>query len=676
MIKFRKLNLIFTIGLIIGTLQPAKSQLAKNNSLLRRATIEYQNLRFTDAIKVLQRVLEKDPHNVSALEMIAGSNRKIKNYDEALYWYGELCKQKNIRPEWALYFAEALANKQKYEESKQWYSKYAVMRPTDRRADAFSKADFKLMQANTGNYKIKFLNINSEDSEYSPIYYKNGLLFISNRTQNTRFVFQWDRSSYSDIYILDDLKSIQEIEPPHTPIDEIEKENKFIFPSETRNNSLIGLLKSSGKKDPRNEDEPYLLKGKVRSTYHEGPAVLLPEGNLMFTRNSYISGRPAQSKTGINKLNLLTASGKDWERITPFPFNNNEYSTGHPAISPDGKMLIFASDMPNGFGGTDLYYCLRRGEGEKWSKPVNLGPEINTEGNEQFPYLHNNGKLYFSSTGHPGLGGLDIFGVVLKDMKVRGVPRNMGAGINSSGDDFGFIQDEEGKSGFFSSNRRGNDDIYQFERIKSDLIQKNENIDTVTTDRSGEFTMSILRESNHELKKSNMPTVGRQLHSGTGSISADTTLNVVRSLNKMDNSLDSAIDSCKVLKKNFTFENVYYDLNRADIRPDAALILNRIAELMKKNPETRILSASHTDSRASIEYNNKLSLRRGESVRNYLVSKGIDKKQIEVRYYGKSRLINSCKEGVSCPESEQQKNRRTEFEVLLNGVNIAHLICK
>lgn len=693
--KIRKLSLTFIICLMIVALQPAKSQQVDNNQLLRKALLEYQNLRFADAIKELKRVLEKEPDNISAQEMIAGSNRNIKNYDEAMYWYGELCKHKNIKPEWALYYAEALANKQKYEQSEQWYRKFLSMKPTDRRADAFSKANFNLINANAGDYKVKFLNINSEDSEYSPMYYKDGLLFISNRAQKTRFVFQWDRTSYSDMYIVDDLKSITEGEPDSAKREEKRKATRYIAQTDTKDRSLIGML-TSGKKEIQQENEPYLLRGKVRSSYHEGPAALLPEGGLIFTRNNYISGKAAQSKGGINKLKLFTASGSGWEKITPFPYNNNEYSTGHPTVSPDGHILVFASDMPRGFGGTDLYYCVRTGEGKKWGRPVNLGPKINTEGNEQFPYLHNNGKLYFSSTGHPGLGGLDIFEVVLKDLKAIGNPRNMGVDINSSGDDFGFIQDEEGKRGFFSSNRRGNDDIYQFDYMKYTVTLKglivdagtnkalsggrvimrhNGIIDTIVTNSRGEFTKVLAKEMDYELSGNRMSYVSRQVYVSTTGITTDTTLNVSLKLNRAENLQNWVMDNCETLKKNFTLESIYYDLDQAEIRQDAAETLDGIAEIMKKNPEISIISASHTDSRASDGYNKELSLRRGEAARNYLISKGIDGRRIEVHYYGKSRLINSCEEGVLCPESEQQKNRRTEFEVLLNGVNITVLNC-
>jgi outer membrane protein OmpA-like peptidoglycan-associated protein/tetratricopeptide (TPR) repeat protein len=697
--QFRKLLTIICLSVMLFLALPfAKAQQIDNNPLLRKAIIEYQSLRFADAIKELKRVLEKDPENVSAKEMMAGSNRNIKNYDEAVFWYGELSKLKNIKPEWALYYAEALANKEKYEESEQWYRKFLSMKPDDRRADAFSKANLNSFSQNAGEYKVTYSSINTDASEYSPMYYNDGLIFVSNRAQKTRFIFQWDRTSYSDLYIVDNLEDIKEADPDSVGVEvKDSKPSKFIASNSGSERSVFSLFASSKDESTDESTEPYLLRGKVKSSFHEGPAVLLPEGSLLFTRNNFVSGKAGASNSGVNKLKLYTASGPNWNKITPFPYNSDEYSTGHPTVSPDGKILIFSSDKPRGFGGTDLYYCVRTGDGRKWGRPTNLGPKINTEGNEQFPFLHKNGKLYFSSTGHPGLGGLDIFEVVLKDLKIVGSPKNMGTDINSSSDDFGFIMDENSKSGFFSSNRRGNDDIYQFTRMTYTVVlkgkvidggtntalpgtrvilRKNGLTDTLVANDSGEFTRILSKETDYELSGSRMSYVSRQSFLSTIGITTDSTINVLIKLNKAENLQQWVSDNCETLKKTFSLENIYYDLDRSEIRPDAIPALDKIALIMQKNPEISIISASHTDSRATDNYNRELSLRRGEAARSYLISKGIDGRRIEVIYYGRSRLVNSCVEGVNCPESEQQMNRRTEFEVILNGVNITRMDCK
>ena len=688
---FLALFMVFSTGSVCLI----QAQPLDNNSVMRKAIIEYQSLRFTSAIKELTRVLETDPENLVAQEMMAGSNRNIKNYEAALNWYGKLCKQKSIKPEWALYYAEALANREKYEESELWYRNFLSLKPNDRRAEAFSNANMDAFSANAGEYSVVYSNLNTDASEYSPMYFKDGLLFISNREQKNRHVFQWDKTSYSDMYVVNDLGDITEGEPDSAKRAEKLKASRYTA-SYDRERSLMSLF-SSSKVNEGPTNEPHLLRGKVKSTYHEGPAVLLPEGSLLFTRNNYIGGKAGKSNEGVNKLKLYTASGTGWDKITSFPYNDNEYSTGHPAISRDGKVLVFSSDMPRGFGGTDLYYSVRTGEGRKWGRPVNLGPKINTEGHEQFPYLGKDGKLYFSSTGHPGLGGLDIFEVILKDLKPVGKPKNLGIDINSSSDDFGYIQDEEGKTGFYSSNRRGNDDIYQFTRtaytvtLKGQIVDANGNrplegsriilrqngiVDTLKANAKGEFTRILKKETDYELSGSKLSYVSRQNYISTNGIKIDSTINVVIKLNRAENIQQWVMDNCVSLKKTFTLKNIYYDLDKAVIRRDSQSALDEITEILRKNPEITIITASHTDSRATESYNRNLSLRRGEAARAYLIGKGIDGSRIEVKYYGKSRLLNSCVEGVLCPEEEQQANRRTEFEVLMNGVNVSQLNCE
>ncbi len=690
----RNIFVTLLVFILSGVAHTVLGQPEDNGPLLRKAVIEYQSLRFTNAIKELKKVLDKDPENVRAQEMMAGSNRNIKNYDEALYWYGELCKLNTIKPEWTLYYAEALANKKRYEESEQWYRKFLSMKPNDRRAKAFSKADLNALMSKAGEYEVIYSSINTDASEYSPMYYRDGLLFVSNRQQTSRFIFQWDRTSYSDLYVIDDLSNITASHPDSLGSSQY-KTTKYVA-SQHDGSSFLSVF-GSPEANKGNSEEPYLLRGKVKSNFHEGPAVLLPEGSLMFTRNNYAQGKARRSRNGINKLKLYTASGTGWNKITSFPYNNDEYSTGHPAISTDGKILVFASDMPRGFGGTDLYYSVRTGEGKEWGRPVNLGPKINTEGNEQFPYLDNGGKLYFSSTGHPGFGGLDIFEVVLKEMKAVSPVRNMGPDINSSSDDFGIITDDTGKTGFFSSNRRGNDDIYQFNKtaytvtLKGKVVDIANNrplvgatvvlshngiLDTLPVNSEGEFTKALVKEMDYELDGSWLSYVNRREFVTSTGISTDSTINVILRLKKNENPQQWVLDNCESLKKTFSLQNIYYDLDKDEIRPDAWPVLDDIAATMIRHPEIRIITASHTDSRATDSYNRDLSLRRGEAAKAYLVSMGIDGNRIEVKYYGKSRLLNACTDGVVCPESEQQVNRRTEFEVIINGVNLTQINCR
>lgn len=690
--QFRK-SLLLLLSLSLFAIA-AHSQ--GTDPILRKATIEFQALRYSSAIKELQDVMKKEPGNEKAIEMLAASNRHIKNYDEAVYWYGELTKLKHIKPEWALFYAEALRNKSRYEESEQWYRKFLTLKPADRRAASFSTANMNAF-ANTGEWKVDYTNINTDAAEYSPMFFKDGLLFISNRQPKSRYTFHWDQTPYTDMYVIDHLEDITATEPQDST-DEAAAERVLAKSGNDQPISFLSLFASKKPKpvaDIEGVAEAHLLRGKVKTTYHEGPAILLPEGSLMFTRNNY-NGKVAQkSSTGINKLKIYTATGENWDKITSFPYNNNEYSTGHPAISADGKILVFASDMPRGFGGTDLYYCVRTAEGRPWGRPVNLGPKINTEGEEQFPFLDKKGTLYFSSTGQAGLGGLDIFQVALKDMKPVTAPKNLGADVNSPFDDFGLIMGEDGKSGFFSSNRLGSDDIFQFKRVayavalkgvvldsktnrpvvgSKVVLRHNGLVDTLQTNSRGEFAKPLLKETDYEIGARMPLYISTDAFASTVGITTDTTLNVVLKMDKPQVSQQLVMNNCEALKREYATEPIYFDLDKSFIREDARRPLDALADLMIKHPEMYVITASHTDSRASEAYNKALSLRRGESAKAYLVSKGISPGRIEVKYYGKSRLV-VCPEGVICPESEQQKNRRTEFEVVLNGVNLNQLNC-
>jgi outer membrane protein OmpA-like peptidoglycan-associated protein len=212
-----------------------------------------------------------------------------------------------------------------------------------------------------------------------------------------------------------------------------------------------------------------LMEGAVNTKVHEGPASANTSGDILwFTRNGYFNGKTQKSATGINRLAIYKAYRRDggWDDVEQFLYNNSEISVGHPALSPDGTRLFFVSDMPGGYGGSDIYVC--KDLGGQWGEPENLGATINTAQNEVFPFIGADGTLYFSSNGHPGLGGLDIYAAKNLGMDGFAGPMNIGAPVNGTKDDFAFIIDTERKKGFFSSNRpggAGDDDIYSFEML-------------------------------------------------------------------------------------------------------------------------------------------------------------------------------------------------------------------
>lgn len=703
-----KIRYLFSYVVVVCTLVLSNAAWSqdKDSPEMKKAVAAYQAMHYLKAAGYLEKALEKDPENTVAMEMIASAYRNVRNYPASERWYRELSKQKKLKPVWALNFAEALANLGNYEESEMWYRKYLELQPSDKRGFNFASADIESFSSNSRLWKAEPVNINTGASEYSPVFYKGGLIFVSNRRPGkmTNNVFGWDQTPFSDLYRVDSIASIQTVSLEAYSADTLKrKASEYRFNDDdtdpsSNDSRTVGHLSRDYIRTVSDAGSSiaYPLRGTVNTKFHEGPAVVLPDGNLMFTRNNFFRGRNGKSSTGVHKLQLFTTVNREWNQLTPYPFNNDEYSTGHPAISRDGSILIFASDMPGGIGGSDLYYSVRVGNG-RWGRPVNLGNKVNTAGNELFPYFTPEDKLLFSSTGHPGLGGLDIFEVVLRELKALTVPKNLGAPFNSPADDFGIIMSPDSRSGYFSSNRNGDDDIFYFSRQINKItlagtvvdgrnglplsgasvyLHANGATDTLQVSRKGEFYRELELNTMYEVTGHRTGYTGERVFFDTkASLKKDSVIRVQLKMNTAAAAQKWVMDNCDSLKSAYYIPEIYYDLDRYEIRADARPVLERLVELLKKNPSISIITASHCDSRASREYNQRLSLQRGRSVRNYLISRGIAGNRIQVEYFGKSRLLNRCTEGVPCSEADQQLNRRTEFDIVINGINLSRLDC-
>ncbi len=707
--KFNIAMFITTLLFIFNKSYAARDTSKSNQSEIKKAVVAYKSLKYAEAIYKLKPIVEKDSSNINAIEMLANSYRKVKNYTEALKWYETLNSRSVVRPEWVLPYAEVLANEKQYEKSTLYYRKYLKLVPNDQRSFSFVNMNLNALDENRGNWQVTFTNLNSLGADYAPVYYKGGLLFSSNRQSKGLFknVFLWDNTPFTNLYYVSKLKDVRNLN-----LDSLMgvvkgksgaryKFNDDDTEKTSNDTKTLGVYHPSLERDSLNivfseSLKVNLIKGKVNSKYHEGSAAVFPDGSIIFTRNNFFKGVKKHSKDGINRLKLYIASGDKLNNIREFTYNNDEYSVGHPTLSKDGSILVFASDMPGGFGGTDLYYSVRSGNGN-WTKPVNLGKNINTEGDEMFPYLHTDQTLVFSSTGHAGLGGLDLFEVKLKEMKPLGIPVNLGSPVNSSADDFTLIKSSDGKSGYFSSNRDGNDNIYHFNRSTHQitlrgtvrdnktnlplsgsrvLLRTLDGIDTLRTGPRGEFTKELLRETDYELIAQKLSYVNSMVFTTTVGIQKDSVINLDIRMHKAENKEQWVIGNCDSLKQVFAVGKIYYDLDRSDIRYDARPTLDSLVYLMTKYPEITVITSSHCDSRASEIYNKNLSLRRGQEAKNYMVARGISPYRIRVAYYGKTRLLNRCYDGVPCSEEAQQQNRRTEFDVILNGVNLTQLNCQ
>lgn len=695
--QIRKSYLAVVMGLWLFPAALQAQQKVNINPLINKATKEYQSLRYVSTIKLLEQALKKDPSNLVAKEMLANSYRKIKDHDQAAIWYAQLSTAKELKPEWALQYAEVLANQKKYSESEKWYQKYLTLVATDARAAAFVKAypSLSLLAKDEGQFKINYTDLNTVNSEYAPAFYKNGLIFSSNRNrfEVTKTIFGWDETPFTDLYIVDQLSDIKavdtdlmmkEVRRDSLKLKKLYKVNDDDTRPTSNDSKVLGNLSLPYKEDTLGQlfvlnQKAKLIGGKINTKYHEGPAVALPDGSLMFTRNNVMNGKTGKSKEGINKLKLYTASGPTWETIEAFPFNNEEYSVGHPAVNKQGTLLIFASDQPGGFGGVDLYYSKRNSLTEPWTKPVNMGKTVNTEGDELFPSISADSLLFFASSGHPGLGGLDIFQIGLKGEQAQGMALNLGAPINSSVDDFGLIRAENGKMGFFTSNRRGNDDIYSFVGEKKVIeklvfaleglvLNKETNLPikealvtltepnlgpvTVKTDMNGAFKFKLAEKSDYSLTGEKPGYMKASDYVSTNGLTKSEVLKRNLYMNEI------------VIGKAIKIENIFYDFDKYNIRPDAAIELDKLVTVLKENPTIWIELGSHTDSRGNDAYNLKLSQNRANSAVDYIISKGIAKERITAKGYGETMLVNKCSNGVKCTDEEHQLNRRTEFKIV------------
>jgi outer membrane protein OmpA-like peptidoglycan-associated protein len=670
----------------------------------------FRSFNYASAIQIYK---QADTTDIEVITNLAYAFLNIKDYKNAEKWFEKIVVLPSPNDRYFLKYAEVLANNEKYQLAAEWFKKYAQLNPEDKRAYQLSQINNQLSSFYTDSslWKIQYLSNNTVQDEFSPAYFKNGLIFSSNRNKKWGItnIFGWNQSLFTDLYILDDTTKLKYLIAKNyfsnlgnnNTSSSVEQSR---LPHSINDTKVLGdiylprtLFDVTGIKD---SSDTKLLRANLNTRFHDGPITFTkPQNYLIYNRNQPLRSKNDGREMGIYKLDLYEANylGGTWYNKRPFPFNEQNSSTAHPSLSADGKLLYFVSDIEGGFGGKDIYYCTRNNDAEEWSTPINLGESLNTEGDETFPYLSEDGKLYFSSTGHAGLGGLDIFVVDLKNHLPIGKVKNIGYPINSSKDDFGIIMEANKATGYFSSNRYGNDDIFKFNfnNINIDLngqvftnylsgkkVLENSLIiitydgitDTLHTDAMGKFSKKLEKENNYQIFASKVNYNSADTLISTKKLAVSKTFNVEFVLNK-DKSVDDnpfykeKLNNCE-LKKLLASKIIYYDLDKSFIRADAATTLNEIADLLKKYPLISISATSHCDSRASNAYNISLSLRRSETSKQYLVSKGIDSSRIKTAWYGENQLTNNCTNGEKCTEEEQQMNRRTEFELLINGEKI------
>jgi outer membrane protein OmpA-like peptidoglycan-associated protein len=655
---------------------------------LQKANIAYLDAKYSIAVDYYNVYLqdnENEQYNI--LPKLADCYWQMRNYEKALQTYKLMYpsgyesknKQDNIR------IAELYARERQYHVAAKWLKNATGF---NSRADTYNDDQaIEKMKKDSLNWKLGFSSVNSNFRDFSPFLKDSMLFFTSNKplTVNSS-AFAWDENNYSRLWnvstsiagIIQQDKTIYTTTSNVTPVSNNQKlASLFECGGNKITNNIIRSLIKTGEVEGKPNQIGMLVNGLENEKYNTATISIDKNNHVYFSSNYKKS-----DITGINRICLMEGvySADGISKIKKLPFGNpRQYSVMHPTVNADGTILICSSNMPNGKGGFDLYYSTRIDRSEKWSSLKSFNDNVNTIGNDVFPAITNDGYLYFSSDARPGLGGLDIYKIRLNDaLKGAGEVVHLSYPINSSSDDFGWTQDSTGTKGYFTSDRfSNNDNIYSFNYFErkdighnyiagfvkdkdsfmplqtSTVFIYNVNEDSVSlakTDKDGKYQIEVAQGSKLILK-----AVSDHYLSDCVSINAtvDTIQNVPCNLFLSKLTVGSII----------RLDNLNYDFNKANIRPDAAHILDTLVAFLMKQP-VDVEVGSHTDSRGSFAYNERLSQHRADSVAAYLVKKGIKSTRIISKGYGETKLLNKCGDGMKCSEDQHQLNRRTEIKIV------------
>lgn len=618
---------------------------------LKKANSNYENFQYEDAIVTYEKVAKKGYKSVELFSKLGDSYYFQSKLKEANKWYNDLFSlKKKLNSEYYFRYAQTLKAVGNYKKADEMMEKFNQVNTSDMRA-ILSKAQLDYLEAiknNSGRYTVQNAGINSEFSDYGASFYKNTLVFASARDTGGVFVkkHSWTNQSFTNLY-----SSLM-----------------------ADNGSLL---------------EPEKFSKKINSKYHESTPVFTNDGLTMyFTRNNYLNGKKGRDskKSVLLKLYKATKNDGKWDNVSELPFNSNQYSCAHPALSPDEKTLYFSSNMPGSKGMSDIYKVAILFDGN-FGKPINLGDKINTQARETFPFISKNNELYFASDGHPGLGGLDVFVAQLNENGTYGKIKNVGEPVNSNFDDFGFIIDTNSNNGFFSSNREndnlGYDDIYRFTETIPMPKELQQSLMGVVVDSSTQLPIEGVKLALFDV---NYVKLGEVISDKEGKFvfgAVDfgnkfriipeqkdfVTLESIIITKESDTKDIKMVMTPKLqpfhvgedLRKTLGIDIIYFDLDKANIRKDAEVELAKILEVMKQYPTMEIDVRSHTDSRQTANYNLVLSDKRVKSTIKWLIENGIDAKRLTGRGYGESQLLNECSDEIPCTEVAHQANRRSEF---------------
>ncbi|WP_299578769.1 OmpA family protein [uncultured Sunxiuqinia sp.] len=627
---------------------------------IRLADKSYADFAFIEAIGLYEFAYEKNPEDTYVIRQLAKANQKIGDTESVEKWLKLLIDCGEESPEDVFSYSQVLKSNGRYQEAEKLLARYAQLKPGDERIDSQTSLleQIRLLHRDSTRYKIRPVSLNTDGSELGVAFYRDQLVFSSTKAVNgvPGLKYKWNELPYLNLFIGD--------RGPNGDILNVEK-----------------------------------FAPKLETSYHDGPVAFDPYRDRVYiTRNNVGKGHNvSKGKDGEVNLKILFGGKEqgEWEYRGEFVFNSDDYSTGHPAVDTTGSVLYFVSDMPGGYGGTDIY----RSEfsGGYWTEPENLGPAINTSGNELSPFVSYDGLFYFSSDGHGGLGGLDVYVAVPENETFHSV-KNMGYPLNSPKDDFSFVLDKTGTAGYLSSNRkggRGNDDIY-YVRIPSvpvfirgvvnDMVTGQplagakislvnpfaDTLSTQLTSADGMFQFEVNKGLSYTIQGQKEYYFKNKVELGTLKLreGEETTVQLLLEREVLEEGEPEPLymetengEPLQVLSE----DDVQFYNDSWVINSEIAHTMDGLIDYLVQFPDVEIRIESHTDSRGDDQENLLLSKRRAKAIFNYIVWKGINPLRIVYKGYGETRLLNNCDDGVDCPEADHAANIRNIVKVVKKG---------
>lgn len=621
------------LTLLIITLFSFSNIKAQNNST-KKADRLYDRFEFVKAAEEYLKIAINEPDNY-VIKKLADSYYNIFDTKNAEKWYARIVDQNDT--EIIYRYAQMLKANGKYKESNIWMSKFSEMKPYDSRAIAYRNTPNyldKILEKGK-RFNIQNLSINSEYSDFGATIYNNKLYFTSSRDDKGR-KYSWNDEAYLDIYS-----------------STINEKGSYLEPS---------------------------LFNELNSKHHEGIVSFSSDKKtVFFTRESFFEKefqKDDQTKTKYSQSYIYkaTKSEDSWISVESLSINDPNFSNKNPMVDSSGEYLYFSSNMPGGFGLYDIYKVKINDDGSL-EEVENLGQKINTEGQEGFPYMSDNDILYFSSDGHLGLGGLDVFYSKNVDSKWSNV-RNVGIPVNSGADDFSFILKDD--NGYVSSNRSGGvgkDDIYAIKKIMPlcDILLESIIVDAKTgipiesaitsvTDNTG--VIENTKESDSEGQVDFMFECEDVISFLVSKEGYESKILDIKLLFEDPPLLKVELDPIEnlIVDEKIILNPIYFDFDKFNITNKAAFELDKLVAIMKKYPNMVIKAESHTDNRGPAEYNKLLSDNRAKSTAQYVISKGIDEDRITGIGMGENNPMVDC--GINCNKEDHAKNRRSEFIII------------